>query len=82
MTWFLPFESFDCDFSTVKKKKRKKERKKRERQNRTVTVIFDPASVTAEFEVQIRRTYGETIGVNRCGTGKVETRKGEIPGSR
>ena len=37
----------------------------RERKNWTVTIIFDPASVTAEFEVWIRRNYGETVGVNR-----------------
>ena len=37
----------------------------RERKNWTVTVIFDPASVTAEFEVWICRNYGETVEVNR-----------------
>ena len=30
-----------------------------------MTIIFDPTSVTAEFEVWIRRNYGETVGVNR-----------------
>ena len=40
----------------------------RERKNQTVTVIFDPASVTAEFEVWIRRNYGETVGVKRSVT--------------
>ena len=49
----------------------------RERKNRTVTVIFDPASVTVEFEVWIRRNYGETVGVNRSAAGwGVSTKRG------
>ena len=38
------------------------------RKNRTVTIIFDPASVTVEFVVWIHRNYGETVGVNRSDT--------------
>ena len=45
MTWFWPFDSFDPVPVTLL------QLKMRERKNRRVTVIFDPASVTAEFEV-------------------------------
>ena len=62
MTWFWPFDSFDPVPVVLL------QLKMRERKNRTVTVIFDPASVTAEFEVWIHRNYGETVGVNRSGT--------------
>ena len=59
MTWFGPSDSFDHVPVVLL------QLKMRERKNQTVTVIFDPASVTAEFEVWIRRNYGETVGVNR-----------------
>ena len=62
MTWFWPFDSFDNVPVILL------QLKMRERKNRTVTIIFDPASVTAEFEVWIRRNYGETVGVNRAAT--------------
>ena len=45
MTWFWPFDSFDPVPVVLL------QLKMWERKNRTVTVIFDPASVTAEFEV-------------------------------
>ena len=59
MTWFWPFDSFNPAPVVLL------QLKMRERKNRTVTKFFDPASVTAEFEVWISRNYGETIGVNR-----------------
>ena len=59
MTWFWPFDSFDPVPVVLL------QLKMRERKNQTVTVIFDPASITAEFEVWIHRNYGKTVGVNR-----------------
>ena len=61
MTWFWPFDSFDPLPVVLL------QLKMWERKNWTVTVIFDPASVTAEFAVWIHRNYGETVGVNRSG---------------
>ena len=57
MSWFLPFDSFDHVVLL--------QLKMWGRENQTVTVIFDPTSITAEFEVSICRNYGETVGVNR-----------------
>ena len=45
MTWFWPFDSFDPVPVVLL------QLKMQERKNRTVTVIFDPASVTVESEV-------------------------------
>ena len=62
MTWFWHFDSFDSVPVVLL------QLKMWERENRTVTVIFDPTSVTAEFEVWICRNYGETVGVDRSAT--------------
>ena len=72
MTWFWHFDSFDPVPVVLL------QLKMWERENRRVTVIFDPTSVTAEFDVWIRRNYGETVGVNRSGTAFLLTSNTEV----
>ena len=74
MTLFWPFHSFDAVPVVLL------QLKTWERKNRTVTIISDPTSVTAEFEVWICRSYGETVGVNRYGETVGVNRYGETVG--